>query len=411
MNNINNLLKEYARLAVVIGANVQKNQLVMVNAPIEAVDFVRMIVEEAYIAGAKRVMIEWQDSVSSRLFYEYGTEEALTEMPDFVVDKLKYFIEQGGCAISVASPNPDAFKGIDPMKMMMVQQATAPKTKFYSEHMMASRSQWTIVAYPNNIWAKKVFPGCNKTQAMEKMWEAILSTSRVNEDPCAAWDEHNRVLAEKCNHLNSLKLKTLHYTSKNGTDLTVGLLPNVLWMGGGEHAQLSRIYFNPNIPSEECFTSPKKGVAEGIVYSSKPLSYSGEIIDKFWIRFKDGKAVEWGAEKNADLLGKMLTIDENAGYLGECALIAYDSPINNTGILFYNTLFDENASCHLAIGRGFTNLVEGYENYTTQELIDMGINYSLTHVDFMIGTDDLCIEGETYDGKKVTIFKDGNWAF
>jgi aminopeptidase len=182
-------------------------------------------------------------------------------------------------------------------------------------------------------------------------------------------------------------------------------------MGGGEHAQESRIYFNPNIPSEECFTSPKKGEAEGIVYSSKPLSYNGEIIDNFWIRFKDGKAIEWGAEKNADLLGKMLTIDENAGYLGECALIPYDSPINNTGILFYNTLFDENASCHLAIGRGFTNLVKDYDKYTLEELNNMGINYSLTHVDFMIGTSDMCIEGETYDGKKVTIFKDGNWAF
>ena len=403
-------LKQYANLLIKKGINVQKGQDVIIMADLDQPEFVEMCVKEAYKAGAELVKVEWNHPAINKITTNKASFKRLCEFTEIEKAKWQYKVDKMPCLLYLESSDPDALKGVNQERSTKIRSGKFQYIKTYRDQ-IDNKYQWCIAAVPGVAWAKKVFPGCNKAQAMEKMWEAILSTSRVTEDPCAAWDEHNRVLAEKCNHLNSLKLKTLHYTSKNGTDLTVGLLPNVLWMGGGEHAQLSRIYFNPNIPSEECFTSPKKGEAEGIVYSSKPLSYSGEIIDKFWIRFKDGKAVEWGAEKNADLLGKMLTIDENAGYLGECALIAYDSPINNTGILFYNTLFDENASCHLAIGRGFTNLVEGYENYTTQELIDMGINYSLTHVDFMIGTDDLCIEGETYDGKKVTIFKDGNWAF
>ena len=403
-------LKQYADLLIKKGINVQKGQDVIIMADLDQPEFVELCVKEAYKAGAAIVSVEWNHPVINKITTNKANFKRLCQFSDVEKAKWQYKVDKMPCLLYLESSDPDALKGVNQERSTKIRSEKFKYIKTYRDQ-IDNKYQWCIAAVPGVAWAKKVFPGLNKAQAMEKMWEAILYTSKVNEDPCAAWDEHNKVLAEKCAHLNSLKLKTLHYTSKNGTDLTVGLLPNVLWMGGGEHAQLSRIYFNPNIPSEECFTSPKKGEAEGIVYSTKPLSYSGEIIDKFWIRFKDGKAVEWGAEQNADLLGKMLTIDENAGYLGECALIHFDSPINNTGILFYNTLFDENASCHLAIGRGFTNLVEGYENYTTQELIDMGINYSLTHVDFMIGTDDLCIEGETYDGKKVAIFKDGNWAF
>ena len=404
-------LKQYADLLIKKGINVQKGQDVIIMADLDQPEFVELCVKEAYKAGAAIVSVEWNHPAISKITTNNANFKRLCEFTDVEKAKWQYKVDKMPCLLYIESSNPDALKGVNQERTTKIRSEKFKFIKHYRDQ-IDNKYQWCIAAVPGEAWAKKVFPHLNKAKAMEKMWEAILYTSKVTGgDPCGAWDQHNKTLAEKCNYLNNLKLKTLHYTSKNGTDFTVGLLPNVNWTGGGEHAELSRIYFNPNIPSEECFTSPKKGEAEGIVYATKPLSYSGEIIDKFWIRFKDGKAVEWGAEKNADLLGKMLTIDENAGYLGECALIPFDSPINNTGILFYNTLFDENASCHLAIGRGFTNLVQGYENYTTEELIEMGINYSLTHVDFMIGTDDLCIEGETYDGKKVAIFKDGNWAF
>lgn len=410
MNNINNLLKEYARLAVVIGANVQKNQLVMVNAPVEAVDFVRMIVEEAYIAGAKRVMIEWQDSVSSRLFYEYGTEEALTEMPDFVVDKLKYFIEQGGCAISVASPNPDAFKGIDPMKMMMVQQATAPKTKFYSEHMMASRSQWTIVAYPNNIWAKKVFPQLSEEEAYNKLLEAILYASRVEENKSIEnWnnlieslDKHNQIL-------NSYNFKTLHFKNQLGTDLKLDLVEDHIWAGGGE-LSTSGILFAPNIPTEETFSMPHNKSINGTVVSTKPLSIRGQIIPEFKLTFKNGKVVEYSAAENVEALESLLNTDEGSKSLGEVALISHNSPISNQNILYYNTLFDENASCHLALGNAYSMNIKNGANMTTEELKEKGYNVSQIHVDFMFGSSDMEVEGITHDGEVVAIFRKGNFV-
>ena len=404
------ILKKYAHLLIKKGINVQKGQEVIIMADLDQPEFVKLCVEEAYKAGAAYVSVEWNYPEIAKLTINNASYERLAQFTDIEKAKWEYKVSKMPCLLYIESSDPDALKGINQEKNTKIRSAKFQYIKHYRDQ-IDNKYQWCIAAVPSVAWAEKVFPGDKGNKAVKKMWDAILSTSRVNGNPCKAWDEHNRVLAEKCDYLNSLQLKTLHYKASNGTDLTVGLLDNVLWMGGGEHAQGSGIYFNPNIPSEECFTSPKKGEAEGIVHSSKPLSYNGEIIDKFWIRFEKGKAVEWGAEQNADLLGKMLTIDENAGYLGECALIPYDSPINNTGILFYNTLFDENASCHLAIGRGFTNLVKDYDKYTLEELNNMGINYSLTHVDFMIGTDDLCIEGETYDGKKVTIFKDGNWAF
>ncbi|MBR2650031.1 MAG: aminopeptidase [Clostridia bacterium] len=246
--------------------------------------------------------------------------------------------------------------------------------------------------------------------AIEKLWEAILDTARVYDDPALEWDNHNADLLSRCNYLNSLGLEKLVYKASNGTDLTVGLIPEALFCGGGENTT-GGVYFNPNIPTEEVFTSPKRGEAEGIVYSSLPLSYGGELIENFWMRFEGGKVVDSGAEKNADLLREMLSYDEGASYLGECALVPFSSPINKTGVLFYNTLYDENAACHLAIGMGFTNVLRDFEKYTDDEAHAMGINDSVTHVDFMIGTADLSIVGIDANGKEIAIFKDGEWAF
>ena len=276
---------------------------------------------------------------------------------------------------------------------------------------MENKYQWCIAAVPGKAWAKKVFPGMRASVAIEKLWEAIFTSSRVTDDPIAEWDKHNKNLAEKCDYLNSLGIKELHYTAKNGTDFKVGMIPEALFMAGGEKTQGKGVYFNPNIPTEEVFTSPMKGKAEGIVYSSLPLSYGGQLIDDFWFRFEGGKIVDAGAKENADMLREMISMDEGAAYLGEVALVPYSSPIRKSGILFYNTLFDENAACHLAVGMGFTNVLRDFEKYREEEAHKMGINDSVIHVDFMIGTKDMSIVATTNDGKTVEIFKDGEWCF
>lgn len=263
---------------------------------------------------------------------------------------------------------------------------------------------------PSEKWAKKVFPGLTKAEGMKRLWDAILTASRAKDgNGIKNWEDHEKDLKARCDYLNSLNLRSLHYTSSNGTDLTIGLIPNVIWLGGGETTLLGNFY-QPNIPSEEAFTSPMRGQAEGIVYSAKPLVYQGHLIKNFNIHFHEGKAVEVHAEEGEEALKSILTLDEGSAYLGECALVPYDSPINKTGLLFYNTLFDENACCHLALGRGFTNLYKDFDKYTEDELHGFGINKSLSHVDFMIGSEDLHIEGTTADGKKVVIFDHGTWA-
>lgn len=294
-------------------------------------------------------------------------------------------------------------------KMAKAQQAKYKVIKSYRDQ-IENKYQWCIAAVPGAAWAKKVFPDLPKGKAIEKLWEAILYTSRVTEDPVQAWNEHNADLLRRCDYLNSLGIESLHYTSSNGTDFTVGMIPQAMFKGGGEDS-LQGIYFNPNIPSEECFISPMKGKAEGIVYSTKPLSYQGQLIDNFSIRFAEGKAVEWHAEKNEALLTKLITMDEGSCYLGECALVPYDSPIRNSEILFYNTLFDENAACHLALGMGFADTIRDFEKYSLEECREMGVNDSMVHEDFMIGSKDLCIDATCRDGRTVAIFRDGNWAF
>ena len=263
---------------------------------------------------------------------------------------------------------------------------------------------------PGKAWAKKVFPGERTSTAVEKLWEAILSTSRVTEDPVKAWEDHNKDLHDRCAYLNSLKIRSLHYTADNGTDLTVGMIPEAIFCGGMEVSKQG-IGFNPNIPSEECFISPMKGEAEGIVYSTKPLSYNGQLIENFFMRFENGKVVESGAEKGAELLETLLNMDEGARYLGECALVPQASPICQSGLLFYNTLFDENAACHLAIGMGFPDTIRDYHNKTLEECRALGVNDSMIHEDFMIGCDSMNIDAVCDDGKTIPVFRNGNWAF
>lgn len=403
-------LKRYAKLLAKTGINVVKGQWVVVSAELDQPEFVEMVVEELYRAGAGKVTVEWSHQPLMKTQYKFEKEQSLSALAKWEIEKLEYRKKELPAMLYLESEDPDGLAGIDQEKMTNVRSARMKVIKPYRDA-MDNRYQWCIAAVAGKKWAKKVFPHLSVNQAVEKLWDAILTASRADgADPVREWARHNDDIAKRCDKLNRLGLVSLEYKSSNGTDFTVGLLPEAQFMGGGEE-DLSGRYFNPNIPSEEIFTSPRAGAAEGIVYSAKPLSYQGELIENFSIRFEHGKAVEVKAEKNAHLLEKMISMDEGAAKLGEVALIAYDSPINNTGLLFYNTLFDENASCHLALGMGFTNTICGYENYTKEELHQMGINDSMIHVDFMIGSKDLDIVGVTKTGERVQIFKNGNWAF
>ncbi len=403
-------LRKYASLIARVGVNVQRGQEVVIQAELDQPEFVKMVVDECYRAGAKKVSVEWSYQPLTRSHVRYCTEKVLATLEEWQKAKLMHQVEILPCRIYLMSEDPDGLDGINQRKYASAMSKRQKEIKPIRVK-MENKYQWCIAAVPGEAWAKKVFPGLRKSAAIEKLWEAILETSRVNDDPIAAWDEHNANLAARCEHLNSLKLVRLNYKSGLGTELSVGLNPDVLFMGGGENALGSGIYFNPNIPSEEVFTSPMRGEAEGIVYASKPLAYNGSLIENFWMRFEGGKVVECGAEKNEEALRELLAMDDGAPYLGECALVPFTSPISNSGILFYNTLFDENASCHLAIGRGFTNLYRGYENMTEEEIHEKGINDSIVHEDFMIGTPDMSIVGITAEGREVPIFTNGEWAF
>lgn len=403
-------MQKYARLIARKGINVKKGQEVIVSASLDQPEFVKMVVEECYRAGASKVTVEWSYQPITKLHYRYRSLKTLSTFEKWEIEKLEHKCETLPATIYIESDDPDGLKGIDQTKVSKASQAKYPIIKPYHDK-MDNKYQWCIAAVPGEAWAKKVFPGERTSKAVEKLWNAILYTSRADgDDPVKAWEEHNADLKTRFEYLNSLGIESLHYTASNGTDFTVGLIPDALFMGGSEFT-LGGTEFNPNIPSEEVFTSPMKGKAEGVVHATRPLSYRGELIENFSVRFENGKAVEVHAEKGEELLKQMISMDENAAYLGECALVPFDSPIRNSEITFFNTLFDENACCHLAFGRGFENCIKDFDKYTLEECREKGINDSLIHVDFMIGSEDLNITAHTIDGKDVAIFKDGNWAF
>ena len=403
------VLREYAKLIVRMGANVQKGQEVLIYAGLDQPEFVQLVVEEAYKAKAKEVTVHWSYQPLAKAHYRYQSLKTLGTVKEWEKARQQHYCDVIPARIHLTSADPDGLKGVNTAKMAKARQMSYPILKPYSEA-MDGKQQWTIAAVPGAAWAKKVFPGMRTSQAIEKLWEAILATSRVCDDSVQAWKDHNADLEQRCKYLNDLQIRSLHYTADNGTDLTVGMIPEAQFCGGGETTK-GGVFFNPNIPTEECFISPMKGQAEGIVYSTKPLSYNGQLIENFWMRFEGGKAVESDAEKGAELLHEMITMDEGAGYLGECALVPQTSPINQTGLLFFNTLFDENAVCHLAVGRGFNDTIRDYHNKTNEECKALGINESMIHVDFMIGCDTMNIDATCDDGSVVRIFENGNWAF
>ena len=403
------VLREYAKLIAKTGVNVQKGQEVFIQAELDQPEFVAMVVDECYKLKAKKVVVDWSYQPLTKLHVRYRSLKTLSTLDNYEEARWQHYVDTIPCRIYLISEDPDGLRGVNQEKMAKSQQAKYPIIKGYRDQ-IENKYQWCIAAVPGEKWAKKLFPELRASQAVEKLWEAILKTSRVTDDPIQAWEDHNKDLHDRCEYLNSLHIRELRYKSSNGTDFTVGMIPEAQFCGGGE-STIGGSYFNPNLPTEECFISPKRGEAEGIVYSSKPLSYQGQLIEDFSIRFEHGRAVEAHARTNEALLQKLIAMDEGSAYLGECALVPYDSPINQTGILFYNTLFDENACCHLALGMGFIDTIRDYPNRTLEEMRALGVNDSMIHEDFMIGTPDLSVTAHCRDGRTVPVFRDGTWAF
>ena len=404
------ILRDYAKLLARKGINVQKGQEVIIVAELDQPEFVRILAEECYRAGAGKVSVEWSYQPLRKLDVRYQKEKTLSKVENWEIEKIKHRVETLPAMLYLESEDPDGLNGINQKKMAKCLGIRRGVFKPYRDE-MDNKYQWCIAAVAGKAWAKKVFPSERASVAVEKLWEAILYTARAQGDPIKNWEEHNADLRSRYEYLNSLGISELYYQSSNGTDLRVGLLPQSRFMGGSDLLLGSDVEYNANIPSEEVFTSPDRSRADGVVYASMPLSYQGALIENFHFVFKEGKIVEAHAEKGEELLNSILDTDEGARYLGECALVPYDSPIRNSGILFYNTLFDENAACHLAFGEGFSSCVKDYEKYSLEEIRAMGINNSIVHVDFMIGTADLSITAKTFDGKEIPVFKDGNWAF
>ncbi|MGN1015997.1 MAG: aminopeptidase [Faecousia sp.] len=402
-------LRAYARLIVRAGINVQKGQEVLVYADLDQPEFVQMVVEEAYKAKASKVIVEWNYAPLEKIHVRHQSVKTMGKVEKWQLERQEHFCQAMPARIHLVSEDPDGLKGMNMEKVAKSRQLRYPILKPYLDRREGAQ-QWCIAAVPGVAWAKKVFPGMRASAAVEKLWEAILAASRVDEDPVAAWEKHNADLAARCDYLNGLGIQKLHYTADNGTDFTVGMIPEAQFCGGGEVSRRG-IFFNPNIPTEECFISPMKGQAEGIVYATKPLSYQGQLIEDFSIRFEGGRAVEVKAAKGEELLKTMIAMDEGAACLGECALVPQASPIAESGILFYNTLFDENAACHLALGMGFADTIRDHHNKTLEDCRALGINDSMIHEDFMIGCDSMNIDAICADGRVVPVFRSGNWAF
>ena len=404
-------LRSYARLIVRTGANVRPGQTVLLFIQVQQAAFAELLTEECYLAGAKKVNVEWQSDGVSRLHFQYAEEEVLARVLPWEEEKARQMTEDLPCRIFIESEDPDAMAGIPPEKLSAVNQGRARVLKPYRDE-IDGRHQWTIAAVPSEKWAMKCFPDLTPERAMEKLWDAVLATVRIDgrSDPAAAWRAHTDFIAEKADWLNAQGFRFLRYSSGNGTDFSVELIPEAHWEGAAAvNAQNGAAYI-PNMPTEEIFTSPLAGSCEGTLVATKPLSWNSQLIENFSIRFENGRAVSCRAERGQALLEKMLRMDDCSDMLGEVALVPKESPVNRCGFLFYETLFDENACCHVALGAGFKEVLPDGGKLTTRQAQQRGVNDSIIHVDFMIGSDDLAIDGVRADGSVVPIFRDGTWA-
>lgn len=403
-------LEKYARLIVKTGVNIQKNQILVINSPIECADFARRVADAAYDAGAKDVVVNWNDEILNKIRFTKAPDEVFDEFPEWRKEFYLGYARQGAAFVSIAASDPEILKDVNPDRIARTQKVSGNALKEYRERMMSNKNTWCVVSIPTKAWAQKIFPNDSVEAAVDKLWQAILQTVRVGEgDPVAAWEKHQASLKKSKDLMNAYNFKYLKYRNSIGTDLTVELPEGHIWLSGAEYTPEGR-EFIANMPTEEVFSMPKRNGVNGTVVSSKPLNYHGNLIENFKLTFKEGKVVEYSAEKGQAILQKILEADDSSSYLGEVALVPYDSPISNLDILFYNTLFDENASCHLAFGKAYPVCIKNGDTMSAGELEKAGVNDSLIHEDFMIGTADLEIIGVTHEGKEVTVFKNGNFA-
>jgi aminopeptidase len=404
------LLENYAQLIIKIGLNIQKNQTLVVTSPIEGAEFVRIVGEVAFNEGARDVVLNWGDEKFSRMRFLKAPEEVFEEFPQWKRDFYLHYIKEGAAFLSISASDPELFMDVDPSRMAKANKTTNTALREYRESIMSNKNTWCVASIPTLSWAKKVFPHLPQEKVINKLWSTILKAVRIDGgDFINQWKEHNKNLRKTREFLNNKNFKTLHYKNSLGTDLTVELPKDHIWLGGSEFTPAG-IEFNANIPTEEVFTLPKKTGVNGKVVSTKPLNYNGNLIEDFSLRFKEGKIIDFTAEKGYETLKNIIETDEGSYYLGEVALVPYDSPISNLNILFYNTLFDENASCHFAFGKAYPVCLKDGQNMNKEELKKAGVNDSLVHTDFMIGSRDLEIVGTTWNGDKVEIFKNGNFV-
>ncbi len=406
--------KMYDKLAELIvkkGVNVQKGQPVVIRADLHDAAFVKKVVRCAYEAGAKYVSVDWSDSDLSKMSFKYQSIETLSEVPQWRYDKMKYQNDGGACFISILSEEPGVMADVDGEKIKAANIAYYTKMNDLMNYTLNNEGQWTAVGVPSLAWAKVVFPDLPEEEAFEKLGDAIFAVTRVTEDndPIAEWTKHDEEMLGYAKRMNEGNFKKLHFTSELGTDLYVELVDGHIWVAGGGTTPAG-VFFDPNMPTEECFSMPAKTGTNGIVYASKPLDYHGKLIKDFWLRFENGKVVEFDAKEEKEALAQLLSFDEGASRLGEVALVPYDSPVSQSGVLFFNTLYDENAACHLAFGKPYPENIQGGNKMSEEELKAHGANDSLLHVDFMIGTREMSIDGIREDGTVVPVFRNGNFA-
>ena len=401
----------YATLLVRKGVSLREGQELVLQAPVERADFARRVVEAAYRAGAGHVTVIWADDVVSRLTYENCPLSFFEHTPSWQVEQLNSLAEDGAAFLFLEGSDPSALKGIDPAKPAAAAKARNTECRSFRDGMDFGRNAWCIAGVPVEAWAREVFPDASPSEAVYRLWRLILEVSRADgEDPESAWETHNASFEKTKRFLNSHRFDALRYESANGTDLTVGLTDGHIWGGGAGRTQ-SGVTFFPNIPTEEVFTAPDRMRAEGIVHSALPLVRAGQIVRNFWLRFEGGRVVDYGAEQGKEVIRHILETDEGARRLGEVALVSKNTPIRQSDTLFYDTLYDENASCHLALGMGFPECIAGGEGLGKEGLLEHGVNQSSTHVDFMIGTDDMNIYGVAADGAETPVFVNGQWAW
>ncbi|MHC1750247.1 MAG: aminopeptidase [Cellulosilyticaceae bacterium] len=403
-------LRQYAKLVVEVGVNIQKGQELVINAPIEAAEFARLLTGCAYDRGAKKVYVDYVDEEITKITYLQAPEEAFEEYPKWLAEGKKELAGRNAAFISISGSNPDLLKDVDPERIATYQKVAGKALDAYRKYIQNSDVTWCVVSIPTKGWSEKVFPNLKGEEAVNALWEKIFIATRINEvDPVGAWKAHTDDLAKRCKFLDEKKIKELHYVGP-GTDLKVELPKGHIWCGGGEDSTKG-IYFVANMPTEEAFTMPAKYGVNGKLSSTKPLSYGGNLIDEFTLEFEKGKIVNFEAKQGYEILKKLIETDEGSHYLGEVAIVPHNSPVSNTNTIFYNTLFDENASCHFAIGSSYPINIEGGATMDDAALEAKGANTSITHVDFMVGGPQLAITATTETGEQFDVLKDGEWAF